>query len=164
MSMRARPHVAQRSQLLISPACFAKRLGQCRLRRHGLQVANSYRFFRSICAGMGEADKDALKMLVSAADVADNPTMTVNDIWASSVLKLFILAEQWPYRTALLSLFAEELRGEGKLQDVPLQSVYMSRPDKLYVGSAEEPSEELSPIHRIDMVRAVPLPLPRPAL
>ena len=122
---------------------------------------------------MGEADRDALKMLVSAADVADNPTMTVNDIWASSVLKLFIMAEQWPYRTALLSLFAEKLRGEGTLQSVPLQSVYMSRPAELYVGAAEdqpasgtdrsnkEPSRpQLSPIHRIDMVR---LPLLQPS-
>ena len=67
------------------------------------------------------------------------------------------MAEQWPYRTAMLSEFAEETMGKDvDLDHVPLQSVYMSRPDELYASRAPDESG-LSPIVRIDMAEDVML-------
>eukprot|EP01052_Picozoa_sp_SAG31_P009859 SAG31_NODE_528_length_14438_cov_2.252877_2_plen_348_part_00 len=128
------------------------------------RVANSYRFFRTMCRmpSMGAA-RLLLAGLVTQHDIDENTPMRPDNIWASKVLKLFIMAEQWPYRTALLSEFAEavdleqQVAGGLMLCRATLQSVYISRPRELYVANNLDLSHTLFRIRRVDMPEDVML-------
>jgi hypothetical protein len=120
------------------------------------RIANSYRFFRTMCRmpSMGAA-RLLLAGLVTQQDIDENTPMRPDNIWASKVLKLFIMAEQWPYRTALLSEFAEVVNLEQRA--ATLQSVYNSRPRELYVANNFDLSHSFLKIRRVDMSEDVML-------
>ena len=62
--------------------------------RKAKRVANSYRFFRTICTGIDEAERRRLESMVTKQDIATCGRMSRAEIWCGTVLKLFCMAEQ----------------------------------------------------------------------